>query len=434
MPKELDLLPFDATKQFIQEAYENSYKDEVSVTESEINFSKPYSFVNGQYYQAEFDVPVIKKQGLYEEVIIPSISLDEKPDGETPVGKRRPNATLLYVFASPTGVNEPYQSLEQIGNMYNVSYEQIRHDVKNNLSDLESSVEDRLRHKYPLKRLQTRRPRTLSLRIDTSLRQSDSVWKIHQMVKDGASAEDIIREYGSDRSSAARRKLKEWGLEAPDRVKKNFREIINKINDPETGREELQVLIKEFDNKGVITNYSKRTLGVLIPVSDLQQEAWGHKNHRLTKQAYDILEEAGIPVHSVEDYFQKYRQIYRLSFRRFHDQAVEVLRRFANEFSYQPVVQLGGEALSEIPTTTHLSGKKRGDWEVILTHDMGIKKTMKAKFFDLLEKDLKDNSVNYPVLGRYENGTDFKDVYVKKENKEEFVAYIRELVVRRFEA
>jgi len=416
--------PFEDTKQFVRDVYEDMYLGELPLDSSQIDFGRPYRKTGEIYFQAEFGTTVMRAG---DEIPLLMMPINGKPDSRTKTSKRRPNAALLYIFADPKTEFEPFQSREEIGKLYGVTYEQIRQDVSKNLEDLHKVVGEDLKQEYPLRDLITRRPHTLSSRINRSLSHGGSSLEIRQMVKEGSPTKDINREYGANKVSAARQTLRRWGMEAPPHTpQKDYGEIIRKVKDPDTTIEELRELIREFDNEGSISRYSaKKPGGVILSVSNLQFEAWGNRNYRKTKDAYRILKDAGIPVHTFTQ-AQNYKSgrtaigRYFITFNVTKEETLKVLRDNSSGNRHIPVEQIAGEALESIPNTNQLFGTRKGEWERVFSRQFGLKN------YDELVEIVSGSGLDMPVV-KYTVPTDrSRGLYIRKSDREAFDEWISE--------
>ena len=372
MEKEGGKLPFESTKEFVSEVYDELYQGELELPKSQIDFDKPYTQIGDRYYQAEFPEVVIGSRDRLPLVVLP---ITDMPDQNTPNGKRRPNATLLYVFADRDSRSESLQTLQQIGGAYGVTREMIRQDIKSSLHHLYRLSTSDIQGKFPFGTLETNRPLTLGVRIRGSEASGGSTIEIGELVEKGVSAGEINKLYGNDKLNGARKTLEKWGLKAPERLIRDFKPLIDKINDPSTFVEELCSIISQFDNSGLYRDYSKGENPILIPLSKLQQEVWGNKNYRETKVVQEILEVNNLPVNSVTNdqvlsNGRKKAQTYRFTLARTQDLAREVLGAYKDKYGHIPVTQVSGRPLESVPNTTLLFGTRKELYEKVSNYQI----------------------------------------------------------------
>lgn len=137
------------TKSFIMRVYENAFNGYVPVDASRLDQNKPYTRIGDKFYQAHFAQVEIRPGEVIPLVMMP---VDAKPKGKSYASVRRPNATLLYIFADQNDPKEPYQSLEKIRQLYGgVSRELIRQDIKKHYSDLYNIAPPDIQAKSPLR-------------------------------------------------------------------------------------------------------------------------------------------------------------------------------------------------------------------------------------------------------------------------------------------
>lgn len=273
--------PFEE-QQFVKEVYDNAYLGELMLDESQIDKDKPYSQIGNKFYQEDFAKTVMRKD---EEIPLLMMPIDRRPSPETPSEKRGANAALLYIFADKNAQVEPYQTQPEIGELYGVTRERIRQYKEKYIENLfEVSLPD-IKVKYSLDLLDARRSLPLAKRIRRSIESNGSAMKVHQLHKQGKSSMEIKEIVGLRQFEGARQRLGEWGLDAPERITKDYREDIKKINDPVTSIEELRELIQIFEHSSLLRAYTHRENPILISISDWQKKAWGNKDKRLTKKS-----------------------------------------------------------------------------------------------------------------------------------------------------
>ena len=357
--------------------------------------------------------------------------LGKFPNFTTPSTKRRPNAALLYVFADQNDPNQFYQTLDNIGSSYGVSREQIRMDKSNHLKDLNAASPQNVRVKYPFDSLNMRRPQTLSMTIDKSFASSRGVstMEINQMCKEGMSAKEIAGVIGGNKLAAARIKLKEWGLQAPELIQRNFIETIKKIKDPATTIEELRELIKTFDNHTILRHYSRGKKQMLVPVSDLQNVAWGNKDTRSSKKIFQLLQDAGIPVHSISQDVKiggkEIKHVYRFTLMRTKEEALRVLMDSSVENRHILVEQVAGPMLppESTPNTYQLFGAKTGEWVSVASYTLGYGSG--KKLHHLMQAITSEDSFPVSVVKYQSSSGKDTRLYIKKSYRDAFDKWLQ---------
>lgn len=333
--------PFEDTKQFVREVYDEAYLGEICLDESQIDKDKPYSQIGKKFYQEDFAETVMRKG---EEIPLLMMSIDKGPNPKTPSVKRRANAALLYIFADENAQVEPYQTLPEIGGLYGVTKEQIRQDREKYLEKLyEFSLSD-IKAKYSLDSLGTRKSFPLAKKIKMSINGNGCVMTVYQLHKQGKSSKEIKEIVGLRPFEGARQRLGAWGLDAPERITRDYSEDIKKIKDPATTIEQLRELIQIFNHPSLLQSYTRRDNPILASISDWQKKAWGNKDKRLTKKAYEILKGNGFPVVAapleVNRNGSKVRiGTYLSAFASMEDEGVEILKKNGGAYSNASVTQ-----------------------------------------------------------------------------------------------
>jgi len=395
---------YDKTKQFITEAYEELYAGEVEVDPQELNPDLPHTIIGDRYFQAEFD-PIQLKKG--QEAPLTMMDINKKPQKGDPLDKKRQNSLLLYTFADERAENEPYQTLSEISDLYGVTRENVRLMNKIQLANLHANANSYVQGRYSLESLETRRPITLSSRVNLSIIQNGSVLAVRDMVRAGMTTEEINQLLGSEVVSNARNRLEKWEMDRPDRIKHNIKKIAKEIDDPTTTLERLRE-IAESDNMRVLNQYYRDRFS---SISDLQFAMWGNKNYSNSRAVAEVLRAAQIPVYHFSRDSGGKRLTYRGTFKRMEKMAISVLRSHP-EFGNSSVIQIAGEEQAKLPNTNELYGTKKGEYVRV--------KSDEAR--RLLEQGTEMTLFSYSSKrsGRHKPRTDY---YMKKDDYEHLSEY-----------
>lgn len=414
--------PFSDTQEFVQKAFEERFLGETEVALDSLDKTKPYTQIGEKAYQAGFNIIEMRKGDV---IPLVSMSIHDRPDDSVPSGKKRTNTALLYIFPDDTDTLEQikksadnpsrFQTLEEIGNSYGVSRQMAHEYLKKYLGIVTENASSELKEQYLANNLNSTRPLTLASRIHISESNgSISTLEITNAIKDGYTSEMLLDEYGSSRISASRLRLEKWGMEAPERVRRNFGSIINEILDPSTEKDRLCELIQEFTNHGTLTRHSSGDNPVVMPISSLQHEAWGNKSFRLTAKAYEILGRAGIPVAKVGNANSGF---YMITLTRTKDEALALLKEKGMDHIHTPVVQIAGADLGEnLPNTTQLYGSAKKEW----TRVSDTRRTKKR--FSELRRKISEEGADFPILLYTSQNRSTAEIYIRKEDKEAFGA------------
>lgn len=357
--------PFDKTKRFVREAVDDLYQGDLELPENLIDFDKPYTQIGDKFFQAEY--PTLKMRAG-DEIPLVSMPINEPPSKKIPSFKRRPNAALLYLFSDEKDENESFGTHPQIGNAYGVNREQIRQDVQNHTSSLHGLVTNGIKIEHPLNEICLTKPLGMNSRLRKSIVRGGATLQIREAVKAGRDTQDLKKEFGTQKVSLARMKLKNWGNDhVPERENRDFTEIIEKINNPNTSTKELKNLIIEFNHPEVVRRYGSKSNPVIINVSKIQSEIFGNMDSKLTKEIFEILKENQIPVNSITinqslKNGKTRMHTYYITFNRTLDLARDVLKRYHEQYFHVGVAQINGEIQDEIPNTTQLFGTKKGEY------------------------------------------------------------------------
>lgn len=340
---------------------------------------------------------------------------------------RKENIAQLYLMADLNAINEPYQSLEEIAQLHGkLTRERIRQIYNFSLKKLYDNASPHLQDKYPFDELSVTRPQTVSMLRRRTIKKGTPILAIEEDLKKGLTTKQLIAKHGIQHVTNARINLLKWNMEAPEKYHKDTKSIINKLLDPETEDDELKRLMGLLNNVGHILSVYK---DVFVPITEIQREAWNNQNMRYSQLAFQLLEEAGIPICSIEHNSGETKTYYRITLARKKEAAVEVLKKAPDSVKRDSVIKIGGVGIDEKqPTTTDFTKKLNGikndgyvtlfsflDKEGISISSKEIKKLFTPEFFE--------NSP-IPIYLTNSHGRNTSTYYINQRNTAEFKKFI----------
>lgn len=393
-------------------------------------YQKVRDFVR-RVHEEKFENPV-RKNTLTELPLNYFATLhDKKPREERgTLSVKQNNATLLYVFADVNSKDEPYQSLEEIGDLYGLTRERIRQITRKNLSRLRTIASQELKSEYPTTVLDVKRESTVKVSRKMSGGSGGVALNIENDLSEGKSTEELVKKYGRGRVLKSKKILESWNSPTPD-IESQYRHLakrIEKLSDVNTPREELVSEMKKLE-RGALA-YSRGENSIFLPVSSVQQEAWNNKNVRNVRIVLEMLEKAGFPVVSIKGNATTAGN-YNLILSRMKDEAVEILKKAPDIYKKTIVTKLGGKDISETPpTSTSFASRKKHDeknhfadiHELLASSGIDINSYKLRKVFS--EEFFQDSPI--PVY-RYDRGrkqNTEKVYFVNKANLAEFKDFI----------
>lgn len=284
MAKETKERSFADTQDFVRKVTEEAYQGERAVDENELDRTKPYTIWHGQSYQADYTLHNVRKDEIIPLVAMP---IDAKPQAATTVGKRRPNATLLYLY-------DPDAVLPNIANQYGVTRQCVSLDTFNHIQDLHSIASPDLESVYPPYTLPTHKVIPIVVRKRKSVALGGKILEIAEAVKRGETTQELIKQYGFRAVGQSRKKLPTWGEAAPPRFTRDYKPLVAEIANPETPRERLASLITALENPTIIANRKD----LFVSIKELRNLAIGIWNPLKINEDYATLKNAGQLVHT----------------------------------------------------------------------------------------------------------------------------------------
>ncbi len=338
-------LPFSKTQEFVQAAYDNAFIDSMPLDPIRLDREKPHAIIKKSAYDVQFGTCLIRDRE-YPLICSP---INGKPGTDDYAKNRNTHIALKYLFSG--------MYLDAVGREEGITRERVRQIVNRYLDRLWKTSSSDLKNQYPRRQLSTKKDN-----ISNPFREGEKVTEASQIrlaFREGATTAQLLQDYGAKSVGIVRRGLIKRGLPAPE-LAQRIKAIIPEILDPNTSNERLCVLIKEFDSRRLVQQYSRGENPLLTGISKIMLKAWGNKNLRNTREAQRLLKKKGLPEMDAKG-AQSNRMDYRFTFKRCEEEAVEALKEAPDNFKGSSIRLAYGDLPEgeKPPNTTMLTGSQK---------------------------------------------------------------------------
>lgn len=289
--------------------------------------------------------------------------------------ERKVDITLTYLFGKDVGKdNKRHLSLEDVGKIFpgengrSLTKQRVRQIVAETTFDFWQNSTDDVKEKHPWERLkeQIAKPKFLTTKQEGIIRN------VLEDLDSGADYGLLSKKYSSHTIGIGRRVLKKYGIAVPF-YESGYATLIKELEavKPATDNDTLKKLQGKVDYSFMQNNPDIFDL-YFIPLSQLLRNIGFYFRHDKIDIFLDKLGESGVDVGHIEHQvhsgprkgkFNNYYFVFRLQEERIRQ--VLLSDPDLSNFLENPVWQIAGVRLSELPNTTQLRNDK--DYKAVLS-------------------------------------------------------------------
>src|SRR3989338_6571837 len=257
------------------------------------------------------------------------------------------------------------KTLEDIGKENgNLTREAVRQIIEARVKDLHNGAEEWARDQFPLESFDFRKPFTLTSRQKFSEIQGGRSNNIAKRLAEGATLDDLKKEFGQGQIARSRVALKNRGIDI-EREKNPVLPRFEGLGNPEATNDEIQALLDKIRYPREYLLLKKS--GLVVDVTTVTRKAGLHlRSNRIglisESLAKELLPQTKVAI-IIKDKDGKEKTVYYHIIATIHEPiAVDLLQsnRNLDIFRVNPVSQIAGPKEEKLPNTSKLVSEEYG--------------------------------------------------------------------------
>lgn len=255
-------------------------------------------------------------------------------------------------------------TLEEIGKRNgNLSRERVRQIIRRTVINLHASAGQAAWDRFPFDSFDFGKPYTITSRQKMSELHGGTSLNIARMIDQGATIDDIKKEYTAGQRSNARITLKSWGGTQLERELNPILPQFEGLRRPDATDEQIQTLLDKITNTG--RHQVLKQAGLIIAQSTVARKtglyiSGDQVNFVSESLAKEKLPQAKFP-HKIKDENGQGKIAYYHIIAAIHEQrATDILQKDRNldDLRINPVTQIAGPKAERLPNTTQLASEE----------------------------------------------------------------------------